>query len=509
MGTEIVVDVVPQRIDPSAWAEAYDETLSLLAKHPARLVGCELRMAAGVPVHVYTRSIECVTAAGEERARRWCVAGAMGSFGAGDPQSMYRDLAMYLGPCPSPGPEDLLLHAAEDAGSTRFGPGPRWVREGAFGAPALAQGGGIVRVLGGRAPGPACQLPLLAAAMVIEGRFPRHAMVHGDIDRELAETARRWASSVLGRPVALPVRVDAWRLVERLSARPSSGTPDRVPQPFEGEALVRAVDRLYLAEASKKDGALFGIFGRAEAEPWWLTRLRAHPHPDTPGAKRLLAAYLDATHDPARMCGLACLDARGPRYAPDDLAEVLGALEERPDDTAVAEAFATVFGAGAPRLVSMFSTCAERERSGIDRSAGIDGGSTEDEIEALAGLSSAADLSPTQRDHIHALAFLARERPAIPEPPATLRRNIASSLARGGPVLTEDAWAWIEREEDTDVLGLLAAIGALDRRDPDLARVRRALFESRALAGYAVSALRDGAIMAAVAERMAAEVAAS
>jgi hypothetical protein len=498
MGTEIVVDVVPQRIDPAAWAEAFDETLSLLAKHPARLVGCDLRVVAGVPVQVYTRSIERDAAL--PGARRWCVAGSLGSSGAGDPQAMYRDLARYLEPRPPSGPEDLLLHAAEDAGAVRFG------------SAAIARGGacaGIVRVLGGRAPGIACQLPLLAAAMVIEGRFPRHAMVHGDIDRDLAEAARRWASGVLGRPVALPVRVDAWRLVERLGARPPGETHDLVPRPFEDEALVRAVDRLYLADAAKKEAALFGIFGRTEAEPWWLAKLRAHPRPDSPGAKRLLAAYLEATQDLARMCGLACLDARGPRYAPDDLAEALGALEERPGDGAVAEAFAMAFGAGAPRLVSAFSSSngAPRIPAGPPANhADDDGRSRGDELEALAGLSSAADLSPMQRDPIHTLAFLARERPAGPRSPAILRRNIASLLARGGPVLTEDAWAWIEREEDTDVLGLLAALGALEHRDPDLARVRRALFESRALSVYAVSALRDGAIMAAVAERAAAEV---
>jgi hypothetical protein len=448
MGTEIVVDIVPQRIDPAAWAAIFDETLGLLQKHPARLTGSDLRVVAGVPVQAYTRSIE--RDAGLPSGRRWCVAGSMGSFGAGDPQSMHRDLAKYLPPRPRTAPEDLLLYAARDAESTRFGPA------------ALAPGGGdaapdegIVRVLGGRVPGPACRLPLLAAAMLIEGRFPGHAMVHGDVDRELAEAARRWASGVLGRPLALPVRVDAWRLVERLGTH------------FEGEALVRAVDRLYLADAAKKDVALFGIFGRAEAEPWWLAKLRAHPHPASPGAKRLLAAYLDATQDLARLRGLACVDARGPRYAPDDLAEALGALE------------------GAP------SRCVDGEG---------------DEIAALAGLSSAAELSPAQRDPIHALAFLASKWMASPPPPAAvLRRTLAGLLAQGGPVLTEDAWTWIEREEDTEVLGLLAALGALQHRDPDLARARRALFESRALACYAVGALRDGALMAAVAERVAAE----
>jgi hypothetical protein len=445
MGTEIVVDVVPQRIDPAAWAEAFDETLGLLERHPARLVGCDLRVAAGVPVEVLTRSID--RGGGDAGPRRWCVAGSMGSFGAGEPQSMVRDLLFYVDPRrtgdDARGPDDLLLHAARDAESTRFGP------------TALTRGGAgpIARVLGGRVPGPACRLPLLAAAMVIEGRFPRHAMVHGDVDRDLAEAARRWAAGALGRPVALPVRVDAWRLVERLGAH------------FEGEALVRAVDRLYLADPARKDAALFGIFGRAEAEPWWLGKLRAHPHPASPGAMRLFAAYVEATHDVARMRALACSDPRGPRYAPDDLAEALAALDTN--------------GAHVP---------ARRP---------------EGEVEAALALSSAADLSPAQRDHILALACLARRHVvSSAEPPAALRRTIATLLAQNGPVLTEDAWAWIEREDDADVLGLLAALAALETRDPDLGRARRVLFESRPLCCHAAAALRDGPLMAAVAERL-------
>ena len=166
---------------------------------------------------------------------------------------------------------------------------------------------GLARVLDGGSSGAPCALPLLAAAMVVEARFPRWAMVHGEVEREQAEAARRWAEGVLGRPIALPVRVDAWRLVERLGTR------------FEGQALVSAVDRLHLGSSEKKEATLLGIFGRAEAEPWWLGKLRGHPHPDCEGALRLLAAYLEATRDLGRLCGLACLDARGPRYAPEAL----------------------------------------------------------------------------------------------------------------------------------------------------------------------------------------------
>src|SRR6185312_3069512 len=77
----------------------------------------------------------------------------------------------------------------------------------------------VGRVFGEGEQSPSCQLALLAAAMVVESRFPGDALVSGCFDREKAELARRWASGVLGTSVALPVRVDAWRLAERLGAR--------------------------------------------------------------------------------------------------------------------------------------------------------------------------------------------------------------------------------------------------------------------------------------------------
>jgi hypothetical protein len=76
--------------------------------------------------------------------------------------------------------------------------------------------------------------------MVVEERFPKHAMVWGDIDRGQAEEARRLAAPILGREVPLPVRVDAPRLLERLGAlarAPVRRTMDRCTIPHTPIAL--------------------------------------------------------------------------------------------------------------------------------------------------------------------------------------------------------------------------------------------------------------------------------
>src|SRR5262245_55508769 len=132
--------------------------------------------------------------------------------------------------------------------------------------------------------------------MLVEVRLPKQAMVHGDVDREEAERARRWAEGVLGpeQPIALPVRVEAWRLVERLGGE------------LQGPALVRAVERLHIAAPAEKDAALIALFGLEEVDPVWLDKLCAA------GTERafveacaLTALYIEATRELPRVLGLA------------------------------------------------------------------------------------------------------------------------------------------------------------------------------------------------------------
>ncbi|APR77146.1 Hypothetical protein A7982_02493 [Minicystis rosea] len=516
MGVHVILDIVPQRIDPAAWAEVWSDVRALLSAHHAPLLGYDWSTAAGVPLPVYTRSIE--RDADDPVAHRLSIAGERATLAVGAQQTIHRDLGRYIGRCPTlaTAPDDILLSAAGVAPDDATN-GPVSRRGSASEPPASLRAlpafpvptaperrspaghvhEGIIQVLG-EAPCPApCVLPLLGAAMLVEARFPRHALVHGDIDHDLADAARRWAERVLGRAVALPVRVDAWRLVERLGVK------------LSGQALLRAVERLHLAPPAKRDAALLSLFERNEAEPFWLGRLAATAR--TGGAREVVAAYLDATHDLTRLCGLACLDGRGPRLPPDALVELLASLRPEPDAKALGEALKIVFGAGAPRLASSYRekiearAAAPPESNGVPRAHGA--APDPDHLDRLPTLASPADLGPAQREHVHAVAWLARmllgrieARSEATERPA-LHRTIAALLARGGPTLTEDAWEWILREDDVAVLRFLVALAALDPRTSAVSHVRRALFENRALCRYAAAASRDEPLMAATAAR--------
>jgi hypothetical protein len=480
VGVHVVLDIVPHRIDAAAWAEAFEETRGLLEAHPARLLGYGFRLAAGVRVPVFTRSV--VQGGDDPAALRWCVVGDRTTLATGERQRMYRDLGRYLARCPP----SVMERSAEPQDD---------ILTSSTGGPAR------VRVFGEGGQSEPCRLALLAAAMVVETSFPRDALVSGRFDREQAEAARRWAKGILGRAIALPVRVDAWRLVERLGLR------------LEGEALVQAVDRLYLAEhPSLRATALLGVFGRAEAEPWFTAKLREASRdgaPDVGGALHLATAYLDATRDPARLAWLACLDPRGPRWSPEAFVTSLAALTDhrgaprpRLDEVTLEQALGVVFGENAARLGAAYR--AALRRAGALQSSSSMGASigapeeppASDASEPFASTASPGELDVAQRESVHALAWVVRdlqrsiEDHGGPVSTGAARRTVAILLSRSGPTLTEDAWDWIDREDDPDLCAFLAALATLEPADAASDALRRALLENRTLCRYAAGVSR-------------------
>jgi hypothetical protein len=424
MGGHVVLDIAPRSIDRAAWAEAFEETRRLLDAHPAGLFGYGFRVVAGVRVAVFTRAV--VQGGDDPAERRWCLVGDRATLWRGERQRLYRDLGRYAAqvsrdPVPEDAEEDVLFGAANML------PGP-----------SRCPPPGTVRVFGEGEQSEPCRLALLAAAMVVETRFPRQALVSGTFDRIQAEAARRWAKGVLSCTLALPVRLDAFRLVERVGAR------------RDGEALVRAVDRLLLAETGPREAALLGVFGR-RAEPWFAEKLQEHPV-EAEETRRLLSAYLTATDDRARLRHLACTDGRGPRWPPETFAGALTALGET--------------RGGGDAAISRRG--AELQPSGAER---------------LASVASPGELDEAERGRLERLAVSVKE--AGPISTGAARRTVAGLLARGGSTLTEDAWDWIDREEDPSICSFLVGLAALDPADADQADLRRALLENRALCRYA------------------------
>ncbi|HEY3354978.1 MAG TPA: hypothetical protein VGQ83_17120 [Polyangia bacterium] len=514
MGIHLRLHILPTLIEPQAWAEAYDDTLRLLQAHPAPLMGYDWREVEGVQVPAYTSRLEPATA--NPAARCWRVLGDFASRETGESFELFRDLGYYHRRQRREAPAtdaDIVLVAAADLEA------PVWVfTEKTQGAPF--------------------HLPMLAAAMVVETRFPRHAMVSGDFDCAQAQRAAQWAESVLGYPLPVPVRADPPALRERLRAQ------------LAGGELTAALSRLLVADYEQHDAVLLAALPRPLAEDWLLAELR-DAGPATVQACQVCGAWLDATGDLGRLAAAACRDEAGPHWSADRLGEVLEhlglaapppaaapsppvpgepetidvqlarALRDlggyvrpvtRPfSHDALAAALAGVFGLGARPLLDRL----ERSRgpeAAIDPAAAFapDAASapaaTAEPRRSLAARLATErpeDLTPDETEAVLALAWAVRQIEDMPAEAAgalgaatapELRAGLARLLADRGPCLTDATWTALAAESDLDLLHFLLIVAVIDL--PGLRLVRRAVLDNLPLARFAAAQRRDEVAMA-------------
>jgi hypothetical protein len=103
-------------------------------------------------------------------------------------------------------------------------------------------------LLGNKTQGLPFHILIVAVAMLIEHRFPRAAVVTGDLDRGDASQAQRQLARILGEQISLPVCVEPERMRARL-------------QPYlEGDALDKAL-RLTVSSGTAGFELFMAMFG--------------------------------------------------------------------------------------------------------------------------------------------------------------------------------------------------------------------------------------------------------
>ncbi|WP_437946492.1 hypothetical protein WME98_37355 [Sorangium sp. So ce296] len=517
MGVHVILDIDPRGIDEAEWAAVYEETLALLSAWRPRLLGRGWRTIDGVRVPIYTRSLRGDV--DEPKHAHWSVAGDRDSLRTAECQSFFRDLGVYAArrdACPD---DDIVVTAA---------------------MPDRVGTGGPVRVFGGKTQGCPYHFALLAAAMLVEERFPRHAMVWGNIDREDAEEARRLSAPILGRELPLPVRVDGPRLIERLRAR------------YEADALAGAFLRVFLGEVDEKLDAMLGAFPGEDGAREWRRALAESKSPTALDATRLVLAWLNAGRGLRDACRLACLAPEGPRFSPEDFVEtlawtwvavpppareLLAALCKPPEAThtvasllasffldliamgrrlrihiepaALAADLSAVFDDGGPALAEQL-----RERSAnieaqlrenahfLETLLAETGDAARDDTDALAVLRSADAMGPRQQTWVQAMAWrvmteLVRLRGGNPKMAEVLddaaqgKRLLVRMLAEQPPVLTEDAWEGILAESEAGAIAWRIALVSLRTSELHASQVCRAFLENAELRAYAIGIGRD------------------
>jgi hypothetical protein len=285
MGISVALDILAADIEPRAWEQVYDETLSLLQRHPARIFGLNRRKIESCDLLLYTFDLERNP---PDEGRHWHVSGAARTMESAEANRMFRDVAYY----------QRDRHGAQDGDVLLF---KRRALEGKSDAQ-------LRRVFGGKTQGSAVHVPLLACAMLVEDRFPGLALAGGDIDREQAEAARVLASEAAGHEVGLPVRLDARALLERLGAA------------LSGEELAEAFATLLIADESVGEGALAPLLEalpRAAVERWFAGRIGGQHTVD------LFVQWLNATSELKRLCELGCVEPWGPRMKAETFIDAL------------------------------------------------------------------------------------------------------------------------------------------------------------------------------------------
>lgn len=336
MGTRFLfLTILPRRIDTEAWGDAYDEVhalwravaeglagysasggapdvedaAALLPEVPAlppghapTRRGCllSLHQQAGrtAPRAVYLREVEHWPAQGDAqggaqggpppapdatqsptRLRHLQICGDARTRLVGEPFRIYRDLGIYRRRLLSPGegPDDILL------------PNPSQSAE--------------VAVFSGETTGAPYQRAVLAAAMLIEARFPGAALCFGELDRAEAEAAAALCRATLGQDTSLPVCVDAQALWARLV-----GVVPTV------EGLWHSVLAWFRGEPGVAHEELLRLSGKDAGVRWLRSELGACRSLQQYGAMQRMVEWLNATQDLETLLRVACLDPEGPRF---------------------------------------------------------------------------------------------------------------------------------------------------------------------------------------------------
>jgi len=322
---------------------------------------------------------------------------------------------------------------------------------------------------------------------------------------------------------------------------------ERISRYLKGKDAIECFDRLFRGD----EDTLFRIAPARDLEAWLADELRAYQSPRALGVTGLAMHWLNADRDLATLCRIACLSDTGPRFDPTAFAETLAgtwimvppevrsALAPFDRPAGVPDSVHTQLGMALldmsgfkgrrirrhiPRdavvavLTELFPAQAGPIRDAIDAQAssitrGLDSVRapvdaldqvSREEIEIGDGRSflsfqSVESMTERQRTLFNYFAYTANRLlgmlpEQLPESASWTHAECIGMLERAcdahGITLTEDAWAWIDAEQDRDLLAMLISFAAMNESEQRFWNMRLALFERRAFAQAVLAASR-------------------
>jgi len=523
MGVYIDLKVLGQHISDEEWAAVYDETLTLLKARDAigpKRETVKLGGLAAVERVCYSRDIE--NDADNPKERHWHVVGDTERLETGESFLLHRSRERW-GDYQSPdGVVDIIAELIKETEN-----GDR---------------GDYHQVFNDKTQGYPYHYTILAAGMLVEDRFPKLAVVSGNIDRYQAIKSREIIKEVLGREVALPVVTEPERLIDRISEFRAGA---EAIEAFS--CIIRDDPR---RDAEERMQAITGKFDTESLHQWMLNDLNHYTSPGQKGSLDIFTDWLNAGFDLKTLATLACVREDGPRFDPEAFVGALVKslwltieLEERkhfemfqkpkggvdgvhsqfglvmfatmgiagrdlrvhmPEEDMIAvmaelfpdkaETFrekATKGREGIPEILEAFKQYTHRLDSDDDavkeRLSLADGTEffyleeggplTESQEVFLMGIASMVNKLDTE---LREGGSEEMKRILITEP--DINRSLATLIhltGRRGPRLTEDAWKWIDREEDFRLMRTLVFLAVIDEHEQKFYNTKKCIFEKR------------------------------
>lgn len=501
MGVYIKLALLPQNISPDDWLKTYAEVLFFLEGCPYELMSLKEDEIDGRKRTVFSRKLEHV--ADNPKDRHLYVLGDFQSRKTADSFIMYSNINKYGRDYPSDQETDILF--------------------------SFIGKKGVTHVFKEKTQGFLFHIPMLAAAMIVEDRFPNSAYVYGDINFQQADKAQLMLKGILRRDVPCPICVDASRLFRRLLKL------------YQGPIALTHFKNLFMGKLIDAVEALYYLSDPNDFNQWFIGELKFFTKPTQLGAVDLLAAWLCATEDLRTLCHLACLDKNGPLFDPLQFASGLAStwisidksLRES-DEMAIVDTVASQLKS---EILDMSGFRGRKTRIFIEKDNVLnilkECFSKDTEIIAKTFLKQTEEikndlqlnkirketkkkpneffndpetgdcasflclkflstdlLSPMQKKMLEWLAEsiakirtkMLKETPELLEKSSeSLRDTILQRSSQAGIILIEEAWNWLDREENLELLKMMVVLLYIENRSLSFCNLRNAILENRQL----------------------------
>lgn len=496
MGIFVRLAIMPHKISPEEWSKAYAETLFFLEECPCDLMGITGEEIGGKERTVFSRKLDhgsCFQVMGDFQSREWAE-----SF------IMYKDLKQYSERRSAGHQEDILAALSDDSQET-----------------------GVSYVFDDKTQGHLYHIPMLAAAMIIEDRFPDAAHVSGDINLAQSQEAERILKSVLRREVALPICVDAHRLFTGLQKH------------YQGNVLLARFYNLFQGSSMDAMKAMYQLCEQSEFIQWFISKIKVYSDPNRLGVIGHFVDWLSVTQDLPTLCHLACQNKNGPQFKPVEFADSLASTwisvksdvqedEAAPEtvgsqmssilfdmqgfkgrnmrfhmnEESVIHVLKQHFSQDAQEVEALFLKKTEKLQGRLEEMTELAikkevAEKEEDPERSGDGMSFLREgftvdhLSQGQEKMLNWIATsVGRIRKKMMEENSglllkksgeELKKTIFDQSFHLRIVLAEGSWSWIDQEEDVDLLKVIAVLLYIDSQGLTFCNLRRAILENRQL----------------------------